>query len=219
MIEIKFKTSEGEKHTGIIPTNIASSIQDACELISSNATLQMATIYGIKQADIADIVNITDGDYCNDQLTIDDGVYYKCVVKYMSVDDKVAKYTFVVWATSIDDARDRAKYIIEQNGLSFAEIVKLEKSTITCVMDETWFDIQLEVSAIMANEEVSLDTAKGLHANGGYVVRTHEAIRLMNLVKRGTGRVGYEKYCECEQPMYYDEDTKQWICTCCGNAE
>lgn len=209
MIEIKFTTSEGEKHLGIIPTHVASSIQDACELIQSNVTLSMATVYSIKQCDIADIQARTEEDS-------DGGAYYKAVIKYATIDNKVAKYSFLTWAKDLDDAKDRVSDLIEQNGLELAEVTKLEKTSYTAVLDEEWFDIELEVAAICADIN-DIDMARIKHKEGDYKVRSEAGIELLLHVRNMTGLVNFERLCDdCGCPMYYDDTEREWRCKTCG---
>lgn len=219
MIEIKFTTEDNEKHLALIPTEIASSIQDACQLIGNCLTLSNSTIYAVKQADISDITPQTLEESLDHSHEVE-GAYFKGVIKYLSADDKMVKYTFVVFAWDMDDAKARVKDLIEQNSMQFAEIVKLEKSSYTLVITREWLDSEYEVSAIMAEDSVDRSEAVNTisNAESPITVSSYYAVKFLMHAKEHAN-VDFRKRCNtCDEPMYLYADDK-YKCISCGAEE
>ena len=202
MIEIKF-TSNKKKHLALFALETASRMQDVAKLIDTEPVLANATIYSLKESDIVEVYDRTDDDD-------DDGAYYKAVVKYVSIDDKVVKYSFVTWASDIEDARERTNDIITQNSLSLAEVVKLEKSTYTSIIDDVWLLTQKE-NEIILSDNPSLtpeDMSECVFAiEGEYGVRLlaeiGETRRCIFRAKHNDGRPLYR---DTEQNVFRDLD-------------
>lgn len=139
MIEIKFTDNEGEKHLSIVAPETASCMQDMCTQICATDYFQTSIIYNIKESDVVEVFDKED-------TTDDEGAYFKAVIKYVSCDDKLVKYSFVMWAKDIDEARSKARDIIAQNSLQLAEITKLEKSNYTAYITDKWLSLHGEES-------------------------------------------------------------------------
>lgn len=195
MIEIKFTTENNDKHLAIFAPETAARIHDVASLITDKEVFAKSNIYSIKECDIAEIFDRTADD------DADEGAYYKAVVKYVSVDDKVIKYSFLTWARDMADARERTESIIKQNDLSLAEVTKLEKSNYTEVINDAWL-LYWEQKYILVADGYTLDVDEGCV----YFVETREAVMRLNAIGEQPNVMFRFKHKYTNEPAYHDSD-------------
>lgn len=112
----------GEKHNAIFANEVASNIEGACDVILSDDWVG-EEVYSLRVSDIQDVV---EDDSIADN---ENSAWYKSTFAYDTEDGKTAKYNLLVYATDLDDAKQKTEMAIHSYGF-IAEIRCIKKSNI-----------------------------------------------------------------------------------------